>query len=125
MSTLTSYASQSARDSAAPASSNAGLCIFRSDTNALEVSDGTNYQTYNSDGVYLDYSSGNTHSGFFDGNDYAVGTVADLSNKNAFSASLWFRYQGTIGSTHIPISGGSSAANRWYLWLKNATTFQR
>jgi len=124
MSVLTSYASAAARDSAAPAASNTGLCIFRSDTNAIEVSDGTNYQTYNSDGVYLDYSSGNTHSGNFDGNDYAVGTVGALNSVSAFSASLWFRYQGTIGSTHIPISGGSGTTNKWYLWLKNATTFQ-
>ena len=67
MSTLTSYASASARDSAAPAASNTGLCIFRSDTKAIEVSDGTNYLSYNNDGITYDFSGSNTHSGVFDG----------------------------------------------------------
>jgi hypothetical protein len=121
MSTLTSYASAAARDSAAPAASNTGLCIFRSDTNAIEVSNGTNYQTYNSDGVYLNYSSGNTHSGDFDGNDYAVGTVGALSGVDAFSASFWFRYNSVNA---IPLSGGSNTSNRWYLHLINSTKFE-
>ena len=122
MSTLDPYTSGTRP---AAASGNTGLCIFRSDNNAIQVSDGTNWQTYNSDGVVSNYSSGNTHSGDFDGNDYAVGTVGALNGSSAFSTSLWFRYQSTIGgSTHIPISGGSSTTNRWYLWLKNATTFQ-
>lgn len=55
MSTLTSYASAAARDSAAPASSNTGLCIFRTDTKAIEVSDGTNYLAYNYDFVSYRY----------------------------------------------------------------------
>ena len=117
MSTLTSYTSGT-RPSA---SANSGLCIFRSDTNAIEVSDGTDWQTYNSDGVYLDYSSGNTHSGDFDGNDYAVGTVGDLNSVSAFSTSCWFRYQGTLGgSTHIPLSG----AGTWYVWVKSTTNIE-
>jgi len=121
MSTLTSYASASARDSAAPAASNAGLCIFRTDTKAIEVSDGTDYQTYNSDGVYLDYSTGNTHSGEFDGNDYAVGSVGALNSVDAFSASFWFRYNSV---NKIPLSGGSSSQTRWYIHLINSTTFE-
>lgn len=55
MSTLTSYASTSARDSAVPASSNTGLCIFRTDTKAIEVSDGTNYLAYNYDSISSAY----------------------------------------------------------------------
>ena len=54
MSTITDiFSSNSARDTSKPAASNTGLCIFRSDTNAIEVSDGTSYQTYNSDGVIV------------------------------------------------------------------------
>jgi hypothetical protein len=80
MSTLTSYASASARDSAAPAASNTGLCIFRTDTKAIEVSDGTNYLTYLNDGVLTSYGT-NTKALDFDGsNDYvSVAHSSDLS----------------------------------------------
>jgi hypothetical protein len=115
---------QTTTSSTRPGSPSAGDAYFETDTKNYIIYDGANWRAYNSDGVSYNYSSGNTHSGDFDGNDYAVGTVGDLSGQNAFSASLWFRYQGTIGTTHIPISGGSSTSNRWYLWLKNATTFQ-
>jgi len=120
MSTLTAYASAAARDSAAPASSNTGLCIFRTDTKAIEVSDGTNYLTYNNDGVYQTYPS-NSHSASFDGSsDYITGTVSGLNSLSAFSTSCWFRYQGSLGgSTHIPLSGST-----WYIWLRNTTTIQ-
>ena len=79
MSVLTSYASASARDSAAPASSNTGLCIFRTDTKAIEVSDGTDYQTYNSDGAFVSWTT-NTYSLDFDGtNDYlGIGSNSKL-----------------------------------------------
>jgi hypothetical protein len=91
MSTLTSYASAAARDSAAPAASNTGLCIFRSDTNAIEVSDGTNYQTYNSDGVIAHTFSSNTKALDFDGsNDYvSVAHSSDLSISGAMSITAW------------------------------------
>lgn len=89
MSTLTSYASQSARDSAAPAASNTGLCIFRSDTKAIEVSDGTAYQIYNSDGVKLI----NSFSGSFDGTDdwIGIGNVSNLNSATNFTISVWFK----------------------------------
>lgn len=120
MSSLTAYASAAARDSAAPAASNPGLCIFRTDTNAIEVSDGTNYQTYNSDGVYNIYPS-NSYSASFDGNDYITGTVSALNSLSAFSTSCWFRYQGSLGgTTNIMLSG----AGTWYVWLKNTTTIE-
>jgi len=107
-----------------PGSPSAGDAYFETDTKRYIIYDGANWRAYQNDGAYYNYSSGNTHSGEFDGNDYAVGTVGVLNGVSAFSTSLWFRYQGTIGATHIPISGGSSTSNRWYLWLKNATTFQ-
>jgi hypothetical protein len=120
MSSLTAYASATARDSAAPAASNPGLCIFRTDTNAIEVSDGTNYQTYNSDGVYNTYPS-NSYSASFDGNDYITGTVSGLNSLSAFSTSCWFRYQGSLGgATHIMLSGGGG----WYVWVKGTTSIE-
>lgn len=90
MSSLTAYASASARDSAAPAASNPGLCIFRTDTKAIEVSDGTNYLTYNNDGISLS-SLTNTYSVDFDGtNDHAtLGTNVLFDTTTAFSASYW------------------------------------
>jgi hypothetical protein len=92
MSTLTSYASAAARDSAAPAASNTGLCIFRSDTNAIEVSDGTNYQTYNSDGVITPWSGLNDYSMNFDGTDdrLNVGSVVTSSAQQG-TISFWIK----------------------------------
>lgn len=121
MSTITDiFSSDSARDASKPASSNTGLVIFRSDTKAIEVSDGTNYLTYNNDGVYQSYPS-NSYSASFDGNDYITGTVSGLNSLSAFSTSCWFRYQGSLGgNTHIMLSG----AGTWYVWLRNTTTIQ-
>ena len=111
MSTLTSYASASARDSAAPAASNTGLCIFRSDTKAIEVSDGTNYLTYNNDGVIYDSSASNTHSLSFDGtNDYVdiSGAAGIFDSAANFSISGW--YKNTSGTPSIIIGMGTSAS---------------
>ena len=92
MSVLTSYASAAARDSAAPAASNTGLCIFRSDTKAIEVSDGTSYQTYNSDGVAYNFPS-NSYSGVFDGaGDYiSVPSSSSLSIGGTLTITAWIR----------------------------------
>jgi len=89
MSVLTSYASASARDSEAPAASNTGLCIFRTDTKAIEVSDGTDYQIYNSDGTALV----STFSGSFDGTDdwIGIGNVSNLNSATNFTISVWFK----------------------------------
>lgn len=78
-----------------------------------------------------EYSAGfsNTYSVDFDGsNDYMSAAVTELNGISAFSASLWFRFQGSLGgATNIIMSGGngsSSSLGGWYLWLKNATTIQ-
>ena len=93
---LTSYTSQSARDSSAPASSNTGLCIFRTDTKAIEVSDGTNYLTYTNDGVLGSGTfTSNTHSALFDGtNDYIdTGNKFDFIQQTCnFSISFWIKF---------------------------------
>jgi hypothetical protein len=96
MSTLTSYASQSARDSAAPAANNTGLCIFRSDTKAIEVSDGSTYLTYLNDGLSVDVGT-NTLS--FDGST-DVATIADdsvLQVNGDMSICAWFQLDVTSG----------------------------
>lgn len=67
MSVLDNYPSESARDTAYPAASNIGRCIFRSDTKAIEVSDGTNYLTYLNDGVVGD--ADNSYHLSLDGTD--------------------------------------------------------
>jgi len=102
-------------------SAQAGDTYFETDTKNIIVYDGSNWRGYVNDGVSYNYSSGNTHSGNFDGNDYAVGTVGALNGVSAFSTSFWFRYQGTLGgSTHIPLSG----AGTWYVWVNSTTNIQ-
>lgn len=115
MSTLTTYASQAARDSGAPASSNTGLCIFRTDTKAIEVSDGTNYLTYNYDLISYPAVS-NEYAVDFDGSDdYMAIADADIfslgngsGTDNAFSLSAWFNAD-SIGTFFIAakdVNGG-------------------
>ena len=92
MSSLTAYASATARDSAAPAASNPGLCIFRTDTKAIEVSDGTGYLAYNNDGFSIPGVS-NTFSGSFDGTDdyVEIGNLTNLNSATNFTISVWFK----------------------------------
>ena len=96
MSTLTSYASQSARDSSAPASSNTGLCIFRSDTKAIEVSDGSDYLTYFNDGVSVGVG---TNTLTFDGSTDVATIPDDLSLQVTGDMSIcaWFQLDVTSG----------------------------
>lgn len=124
MSTLTSYASASARDSAAPAASNTGLCIFRSDTKAIEVSDGTNYLIYNNDGITYDFSASNTHSGVFDGaGDYFdIGGPSQLNASSNFSFAGFFNFDGTSLETLFGAAGDSS--NRIWGMVINSTTIR-
>ena len=126
MSTLTSYASAAARDSAAPAASNTGLCIFRTDTKAIEVSDGTSYLIYNYDTV-----SGidNNFSGSFDGTNDAInlGNLPSTSipQSGSFTTSIWFQYAGSPTNTsHMTMSGGSGGTNRFYVQLNNTSNIR-
>jgi len=104
MSVLTSYASQAARDSAAPASSNTGLCIFRSDTKAIEVSDGTNYLTYNNDGTQTPTVT-STRSLSFDGSNDYVSFAGDsdlaLSGASAVTLAGWINVSNTSTNQHL------------------------
>lgn len=129
MSTLTTYASQAARDSGAPASSNTGLCIFRTDTKAIEVSDGTNYVTYNYD--LISYPSvSNQYAVDFDGtNDYMSIPDADIfslgngsGTDNAFSISGWFNAD-SIGTFYIATKDASGAREWAFRTISSQLTF--
>jgi len=104
MSTLTSYASASARDSAAPAASNPGLCIFRTDTKAIEVSDGTAYLTYNNDGIAAATIT-STRSLSFDGSNDYVSFAGDadlaLSGASAVTLAGWINVSNTSTNQHL------------------------
>jgi len=124
MSSLTAYASATARDSAAPASSNPGLCIFRTDTKSIEVSDGTDYFTYNNDGQSLQFSS-NSYSGVFDGSGdwISIGTIGDLNSASTLSFSTWFKLAATPSSETF-FGGGSSTSNRFWCQVLTATSIR-
>ena len=90
MSKLTSYASANRPT----ASSNTGLCIFNTDTKAIEVSDGTNYLSYNNDGVsvpstFLTLNGTNQYVSIPD--DTAIALNGDVS------ISAWFYLDNTSG----------------------------
>jgi len=115
MSTLTSYATAAARDSAVPAASNTGLCIFRSDTNAIEVSDGTSYQTYNSDGVFVP-SISNVSSLSLDGTDDHAEVIGSseiqISNPLTISAWIYLTANSSANNPRTIISWGSASAGQ-------------
>ena len=109
MSVLTSYASASARDSAAPAASNTGLCIFRSDTKAIEVSDGTSYLAYNYDSI--SYAAANsTLSLELDGTDDHLdcGNDSALNLTSGFSINCYVKQDDTGINTIIQRRTGSN-----------------
>ena len=89
MSTIDSYT-----DATRPlASANTGLCIFNTSSNAIEVSDGTNWLGYNSDGT-----TGNSLSLEFDGNDRLNTTYQSATGGDDFSVSFWMKTNGTGGT---------------------------
>jgi hypothetical protein len=124
MSILTSYASQSARDSAVPASSNTGLCIFRSDTKAIEVSDGTSYLTYHNDGIFSSYPS-NSYSAFFDATNDTIDTGDKfdfIQNTCNFSVVAWVKFTDHTSTTAIQSILGTtytSSQKGFYLFYDN------
>lgn len=109
MSTLTSYASEAARDSAAAAASNTGLCIFRTDTKAIEVSDGSVYLSYNNDGAAGDVP--NLYQLSLDGtDDHAEVTGSSeiqLSNPLTISAWIYLTANASNNNLRTIISWGS------------------
>ena len=126
MSTITDiFNSASARDTSKPASSNQGLVIFRSDSNAIEVSDGTNYQTYNSDGVFVPGSVTNSYHLSLDGtDDHAEVTGSSeiqISYPLTISAWVYPTVAGSSTNLRTIISWGYAAAGQGrFLGLKGA-----
>lgn len=120
MSTLTSYTSAN-RPSA---SSNTGLCIFRSDTDAIEVSDGTDWQTYNSDGVFQSFPS-NSYSGSFDGvgDSFSISNLSGNLVSTAYSLGAWVKTNGSTGAS-LPIFGSGIDSNRTMLFWVDGSLSQ-
>lgn len=102
MSTLDNYTTAT-RPAAA---SNTGLCIFNTDNDSIEVSDGTSYLRYANDGFTVGPS---THSALFDGTDDRVelGTLSTLNSTSAFSLTMWVKSSTTDSSTRTLWSSGS------------------
>jgi hypothetical protein len=96
MSTLTTHTTATR---ATPSGSNIGLCKFNTTSNAIEVSDGTNWQIYNSDGASLKFLT-STYSASFDGIDdrIIVPQSSDLNINGSMSISFWFQ-RGRAGHT--------------------------
>ena len=126
MSVLDNYPSTSDRDAAYPAASNIGRCIFRTDTKAIEVSDGTNYLTYNNDGITYDFSGSNTHSGEFDGgNDYIdIGTLSELNTSGDYSVSTWVKFEATTLSLETIYGAGTATSARAWVIIIDSTTIR-
>jgi hypothetical protein len=109
-----------------PASPAAGEAYFETDTNKVIIWDGSAWTELASDTVP---SFSNAYSVDFEGtDDYMSSVVTELNGISAFSASIWFKFQGSLGGTaNIIMSGGdgtSSNIQSWYVWLKSATTIQ-
>jgi hypothetical protein len=118
MSTITDiFSSTAARDASKPASSNTGLVVFRSDTKAIEVSDGTSYYKYNNDGT----SSPATKFLVFDGTDKA--TIPDdtsLQVTGDLSICCWFNLDNTSGIQAL-VSKRDSGGTNYVLYVNYAS----
>ena len=119
MSTVTTHTTAS-RDS-----HSVGLCKFNTTSKAFEISDGSNWYIYDTEGSAEGSFPNNSYSGEFDGtNDYiSVPTISELNAPTAFSTSLWFRPQGTPSDETI-LSAGSSSGNRFYIQLQSSTNIR-
>ena len=106
MSTIETYT-----DASRPsASDSSGLCIFNTDSNAIEVSDGTSWFAYNSDGT-----TGNSLSlEFVRTNSERLDTTYTSGATNAFSVSFWMKSVDTT-SYSIFLDSGSPCSN-FTLW---------
>ena len=95
MSTLTTHTTAS-RDS-----HSIGLCKFNTTSNAIEVSDGTNWQVYNPD-TATGWSGSNAYSLNFDGtDDYLSSSSVITSTATAGTVSAWVKTSVTSGSQFV------------------------
>jgi len=121
MSTLTTYASAAARDSASPASDNTGLCIFRSDTKAIEVSDGVVYRAFNNDGVYSQVANFDGAGDYIDTNE-----KFDFIQKTCeFTLTCWVKFAdhaSTAANQFLLGNNNSGGQVGMMLWYDNRST---
>ncbi len=122
MSVLDNYATESARDAEYPAASNIGRCIFRTDSQAIEVSDGTNYLTYLNDGVFgTGTFTSNTHSALFDGTDDYIDTNTKfdfIQQTCNFSITFWVKFTDYTTNANQFLVANSNA----YIWYDNRSS---
>jgi len=106
MSTIQTY-TNATRPSAA---SNVGLTIFNTTDKAINVSDGTSWRAYNSDGLSLGSS---TYSLALDGTDDRVelGDLSFLDSASAFSLSFWVKIPSTATGSLMFYQSGSGFEN--------------
>ena len=77
--------------SARPGSPSTGDAYFETDTNNYIIYDGTNWRSYNSDGISIPPIA-NTYSLDFDGtNDYINATLSSQVFNGDFTLSMWFK----------------------------------
>ena len=72
-------------------------------------------------------SFSNTYSVEFDGVDdrIVIPTITEFNAPSAFSTSHWFNYSGTPSTTtHVLMSAGTSASNRFYIELTSSTNIR-
>lgn len=111
MSTLTTHTTAS-RDS-----HSIGLCKFNTTSNAIEVSDGTNWQVYNPDAA-TGWSGSNTYSLNFDGtDDYLSASSIVTTTAQQGTISAWIK---TNTSAFMPIfsasNNSSGVSNEWLVF---------
>jgi hypothetical protein len=97
MSTLTTHTTAS-RDS-----HSLGLCKFNTTTNAIEVSDGTNWRIYDPDSA-VGWSGTNSYSMNFDGTDDYLNTSTSVTpSATSGTISAWIKIPTSAGSAFSPI----------------------
>jgi len=106
MSTLTTHTTAS-RDS-----HSIGLCKFNTTTNAIEVSDGSNWRVYNPD-TATGWSGSNTYSLNFDGaDDYLIGSPVTASAQQG-TISAWIKTSASGSSQTILNTSDATVDNKW------------
>ena len=111
MSTLTTHTTAS-RDS-----HSIGLCKFNTTTNAIEVSDGTNWQVYNPD-TATGWSGSNTYSMNFDGTDDRLNAASPVTTSaQQGTVSAWIKTTSTATTEVFCQSDTTDTNNTTYLFL--------
>jgi len=89
---------------------NTGLTIFNTTTKNINVSDGTTWRAYVSDGVPL---GANGYSLDLDGTDDRVelGNISSLNSTSAFSLSFWVKLSSSAGTVRFYQSGSDTFYN--------------